>query len=73
MIRQNPIDSRSVLRIGGAFTLAFSVVMAILVLFVIPVACSFLGGLELLILGSLFIVGAIAFVIGRVLSTRRKT
>ncbi len=63
---QRPIGS-SALRIGGAFTAAFSLVVGMLVLFVIPAACSFVSGFELLLLGGLFIIGVLIFLIGLVL------
>lgn len=55
-----------VLRVAGAFIAAFSLVMGLLVTFVIPGACSFLGGLELIILGFLFIIGVLAFIFGQI-------
>ena len=61
----------SVLRIGGAFTAGFSLVVGLLVLFAIPGACIFVTGLELLILGFFFIGGVIAFLLGEI-SSRKK-
>lgn len=55
----------------GGFVAVFSVVMGTLVLYVIPSACSFLGGLELLMLAFLFLLGAIAFLAGMVVLKRR--
>ncbi len=71
MISQNSVGS-SLLRIGGAFTAVFSLVVGLLVLFVIPGACSFVSGLQLIILGFLFVVGTFAFFLGNAL-LRKKT
>lgn len=70
MVRQNPSGS-SLLRIAGGFIAVFSAVMALLILFVIPGACSFLSGLELLILGFLFIIGGLTFFLGTVFSWKK--
>ncbi len=58
------------LRIGGAFTAIFSLAMGLLVLFVIPSACTFVGSLQLAILGLLFLGGLFVFLFGLVLSRR---
>ena len=71
MANQNPTSSSLLLRTGGAFTAVFSLVMGLLVLFVIPSACSFLSGLELIILGFLFIVGVASFFLGNALLRRK--
>ncbi len=71
MIKQSPTTTSSILRTGGAFTAVFSLAMGLLVLFVIPGACTFLSGLELLILGFLFVAGVIAFFIGNGLSRKK--
>ncbi len=70
MIRQNSVGSSLLLCTGGAFTAAFSLVAGLLVLFIIP--GSFVSGLELIILGFLFIVGVATFFLGNAL-LRRKT
>ena len=70
MVTQRPI-SNTALRIGGAFTAVFSLVMGLLVLFVIPGACSFVGGLQLLLLGFLFVIGVLAFFLGNALLHKR--
>ncbi len=72
MIRQDPITISSLLRIGGAFTAVFSLAIGLLVLFVIPGACSFLAGLELIILVFLFVVGVLAFLIGNALLRKKR-
>ncbi len=74
VIAQDPIGSSpsSVLRIAGAFTAIFGLVMGMLVLFVIPGACSFLGGLQLLILTALFVLGVSAFLVGTILSRKSR-
>ncbi len=64
MVKQNPTTS-NVLRTGGAFTAVFSLAMGLLVLFVIPGACTFVNGLGLLILSFLFVAGVIAFFLGK--------
>ncbi len=71
---QSPIGSSpsSILRIAGAFIAIFSVVVGMLVLFVIPSACTYLGGLELFILTALFVLGVSAFLVGTVLSRKRR-
>ncbi len=71
MALQNP-TSGNLLRIGGAFTAVFSLAMGLLVLFVIPGACSFVGSLQILILGSLFVIGGLAFLFGRALLGRQR-
>lgn len=55
----------SPLQIGGAFIAVFSLVGGLLVLFVIPSACTFVGSLELLALGFLFVIGVLAFIVGK--------
>ena len=72
MTRQRIITNISLLRVGGAFTAVFSLVMGLFVLFVIPVACTFVGSLQLAILGLLFVLGALTFLIGVVLSRRKR-
>ena len=57
-------SNSNVVRIAGAFTAAFSLAMGILVLYVIPGACSFVGSIQLVILGLLFIAGVFAFLLG---------
>ncbi len=71
MIRQK-LERSSLLRIVGAFVAAFSVAMGLLVLFVIPGACSFVGGLQLLILAFLFIIGVFTFLLGQVLVWKKR-
>ena len=65
MIKPN-YSNDSILRVGGAFTAAFSLAMGILILYVIPGACSFVGSIQLVILGFLFVAGIFAFLIGSV-------
>lgn len=69
---ERPLAGSTALRVGGAFTAVFSVVVGVIILFALPVACSFVGGLELIILGFLFIIGVLAFFIGVVLSWRKR-
>ncbi len=70
IISQN-LAGNNLLRIGGAFTAVFSLVVGLLVLYVIPSACSFFTSLELLILGFLFIGGVLTFLVGLLLSRRK--
>ncbi len=72
MIRQSTITNISLLRVGGAFIAVFSLAMGLFVLFVIPVACSFVGSLQLAILGLLFGLGALTFLVGFFLSRRKR-
>ncbi len=65
-------SGRNLLRLAGGFIAIFSVIMGMLVLFVIPGACSFLGGLELVVLFILFLLGGMAFAAGEVMSRKRK-
>ena len=72
MVKQNHTSSR-LLRIGGAFTAGFSLVIGLFVLFnVIPNPCSFLSSLELLILGFLFVGGVLTFFLGVALSWKKR-
>ena len=61
-----------VLRIGGAFTAVFSLAIGFLVLFVLPSACTFVGSLQLLMLGLLFVSGVIMFLLGQALAWKKK-
>ena len=70
MIRQSPV-SNDLLSLGGAVTMVFSAAMGALILFVIPGACSFVGGLQVLILGFVFVMGGLAFLLGKILLWRR--
>ncbi len=61
----NPnLTGKELLRLAGGFVAVFSLVVGLLVLFVIPGACSFLGGLQLVILGLLFVTGVLGFLVG---------
>ncbi len=69
MVSLNPtfnpnLTGKELLRLAGGFVAVFSLVMGLLVLFVIPGACSFLGGLQLVILALLFVMGSLGFLIG---------
>jgi hypothetical protein len=61
------IDTGRVLRVGGAFTAIFSLAMGLLILFVVPIACSFVGGIQLIVLSFLFIGGLLALLLGKTL------
>ncbi|MFQ6121435.1 MAG: hypothetical protein ACE5LA_00015 [Dehalococcoidales bacterium] len=71
MVTQRP-SYISILRIGGAFLAVFSVVVAALILYVIPIACSFVGNLQLVVLGFLFVGGVLSFFVGQGLARRRR-
>lgn len=71
MIKQNSSGS-NLLRIVGGFVAIFSLVMSLLVLFVIPGACSFVGSLQLIILSFLFIGGVFSFLLGEILSRKKE-
>ena len=73
VITRHPTGTNDVLRIAGAFVAVFSLVVGMLVLFVIPGSCSFVGGLELLMLSLLFILGVITFLLGAALSWNGRT
>ncbi len=70
MIRLNPAGNNP-LSIGGLVAMVFSAAMGLLVLFVIPTACSFVNSLGVLILGFVFIGGGAAFLLGKALLWRR--
>ena len=70
MIRLNPAGNNP-LSIGGLVAMGFSAAMALFVLFVIPTACSFVNSLGVLILGFVFLIGGVAFLLGKALSWRR--
>jgi predicted membrane channel-forming protein YqfA (hemolysin III family) len=65
------ITYSELLRITGGFVAVFSLVMGLLVLFVLPASCSFLGGLELLILIMLFLMGGVGYLVGEFLVRRK--
>ena len=56
-----------ILRIGGIFTVSFSVIAGLLVAFVLPTACSAVGGLELVFLCFLLFAGGLALAAGLIL------
>ena len=58
-------------RIGGASTAIFSALVGALLL-VTPIACTFVGGLQLLFLVFLFLVGVIALAVGLIVARRHK-
>lgn len=69
---QDKVDLGSVLRLGGVFSIVFSVVVGALIMFIAPLACSAVGGLSLLFLGLLFLVGLAALFAGLLLSRRSR-
>jgi len=64
-------NNGSVLRLGGMFTVVLSVAVGLLVLFVLPTACSVVGGLQLVFLGFLGFLGLCVFIVGLVLLRRK--
>ena len=58
-------------RVGGASKAIFSVAVGALLL-ATPIACSFVGSLQLLVLGFLFMVGVAALLLGTVMSRRNR-
>ena len=58
MVAQNP-SRQHVLHVGGLFITIFSLVMVLLSLFVLPSACSFVGGLQVVFLAFMLIVGIV--------------
>jgi len=60
-------DTNMVLRITGAFISIFSLAVGLLILFAIPIACSFVGSLQLVILGFLFVIGLLTFLLSFIL------
>ena len=72
LVRQNLVGSSSLLRVVGAFVAIFSLAMGMLVLFVIPGACTFVGSLELVILSFLFVIGGLVFLLGATLSWKKR-
>jgi len=61
----------SLLRLVGGFLAVFSVVVGVLILFVIPSACSFVGSIQLVMLGFLFVGGVTSFIFGQAMSRRK--
>ncbi len=67
MLRESYRTSNSNLfSLSGGLAMLFSIVLALPVLFS-PIACSFVGSLELVMLGLVFLAGAGVFLVGRVL------
>ncbi len=63
--------STDLLRMGGAFTTVFSVVLILLVIFAFPWACSIVGALQILILTITALGGLAALITGQFLVRRR--
>lgn len=70
MVTANPAHFRTV-RTAALLIMLFSAVAVLLALFVFPVACSFLGGLQLVSLGLLFLAGLLALVVEHFLWRRK--
>ena len=58
------VTNGSVLRMGGAVIAIFGLVLGTIVL-LSPMSCTFVGSIQLMILGILFVGGILAFVIGK--------
>ncbi len=71
MIKRNHTNGE-LLYLGGVFTAAFSAVVGAIILFATPIACTFVGSLQLLILGFLFLIGVSALLIGVAMSRKSK-
>ncbi len=67
-MKNRRIIGNNPLQISGAFIAVFSPVGGLLVLFVIPGACTFESGLELFALSFLFVVGILVFFLSEALS-----
>jgi hypothetical protein len=65
--RTEPISNAGLMRNVGGGIAAFSLGIGLLILYAIPSSCSAVIGLQLLVLGFLFIGGILAFLIGQVL------
>lgn len=74
VIAQRPRDTSpsSLLRVSGAFITVFSLGAGLLVIFVLFDACPFVGSIGVLMLSLLFVLGAIAFIVGTVISRKGK-
>ncbi len=64
---REPLSTGRVLFTLGIVTTVFSVAVGLLVLFFIPGGCTFLSGLELVILAGLFLIGLVALLAGKLL------
>lgn len=62
-----PVTWFHFVRLLGGVLAAFSLVMGLLIVFVIPGGCSFVGGIQLFMLGFLFIIGLLCFFLGQAL------
>ncbi len=60
----------TILKTVGMFTVAFSVVIGLFIIFVFPVASDVVGRLGFLFLGSLNLLGIVAFITGLALSKK---
>ncbi|MDO8568773.1 MAG: hypothetical protein Q7R57_08685 [Dehalococcoidales bacterium] len=69
--RGTPLTTGQILTVLGAVTAGFSIVAGLLFVFAFPAACTFLGGLGIVILAGLFVAGMITFGIGRFLVYRQ--
>ena len=69
VINKTMNDKGTVLKVGGAITVATSLGFGLFFLFG-PAACSVVAGFQLVIWGTLFLAGVLAFIIGSVLSRK---
>jgi len=64
-------NGSSMLRLGGVLTSVFSLAMGLLIL-IIPTANTYVGSVQLLILGVLFLVGVLLFFLGQFLKWKKR-
>ena len=69
VVSKTTSEKGTVLRVGGAITAATSLAVGLLFLFR-PLACSAVAGFQLVIWGTLFLAGVLAFIIGSVLARK---
>jgi hypothetical protein len=62
---------KGVVRLTGAFITVFSIFAGLLLLFVVPSACGFVAGIELLFLAALFIAGLLILLLGKAVMRRK--
>ncbi|MBM2824544.1 MAG: hypothetical protein HW402_208 [Dehalococcoidales bacterium] len=65
-------NRNSPLTIGGALMAAFGLVVGLLVLFVIPGRYRLFSGIQLIILGTVFVIGLLILLLGLVWSPGKK-
>lgn len=71
MIQSSSLNFGAV-RLTGAVLAAFSLMMNLLILFVLPAGCSFTVAFGFIIFSFLFIIGIICFFVGQTLVWKRR-